>query len=59
MDFIAFDFETANRRSDSACQLGAIVVRGGQVVGRHQWMIRPRPFFFHPGNIRIHGIHPQ
>src|SRR6056297_2221540 len=59
MDFTAFDFETANRRSDSACQLGAIVVRGGQVVGRHLWMIRPRPFFFHPGNIRIHGIHPQ
>lgn len=59
MDFTAIDFETANRRSDSACQLGAAVVRGGAIVARHQWLIRPRPFYFDAGNIRIHGISPQ
>lgn len=59
MDFTAIDFETANRRSDSACQFGAAVVRGGEVVRRHQWLIRPRPFSFDPGNIRIHGIRPE
>lgn len=57
-DFTAIDFETANRRRDSACQLAAVVVRDGQIVREQMWMIRPDPFFFSPGNIRIHGIHP-
>ncbi|TWU41198.1 DNA polymerase III subunit epsilon [Novipirellula aureliae] len=58
-DFIAIDFETANRRSDSACQLAAVVVRGGEVCDSKMWMIRPEPFFFSPMNIEIHGISPN
>lgn len=58
-NFTAIDFETANRRSDSACQLAAVVVRGGEIVDQKMWMIRPEPFFFSPMNIRIHGIHPE
>ncbi|MEO1529678.1 MAG: exonuclease domain-containing protein [Planctomycetota bacterium] len=57
-NFTAIDFETANRRPDSACQLGAVVVRGGEIVEERMWMIRPDPFFFSAGNIRIHGIRP-
>lgn len=57
-NFTAIDFETANRRRDSACQLAAVVVRHGKIVREKMWMIRPDPFFFSPGNIRIHGIHP-
>ncbi|QDV82001.1 exonuclease domain-containing protein [Planctomycetes bacterium TBK1r] len=57
-NFTAIDFETANRRRDSACQLAAVVVRDGQMVREKMWMIRPDPFFFSPGNIRIHGISP-
>jgi DNA polymerase III epsilon subunit-like protein len=34
MDFTAIDFETANQRRDSACQLAAVVGRGGQLVDR-------------------------
>src|SRR6056297_3406259 len=58
-DFTAIDFETASRRSDSACQLAAVVVRGGQIVDQCKWMIRPEPFYFSQSNIRIHGITPQ
>lgn len=56
MEFTAIDFETANERSDSACQLGAVVVRGGDIVRRHCWLIRPRPMRFSPRNVAIHGI---
>ncbi len=58
MDFTAIDFETATRRSDSACQLAAVRVRDGQIVDSKMWMIRPRPLVFSPGNIRVHGITP-
>jgi len=59
MDFTAIDFETANHRRDSACQLAAVVVRDGQMVDRHMWMIKPRPFYFSPRNIEVHGIRPS
>lgn len=58
MDFTAIDFETATRRSDSACQLAAVRVRGGEIVDSASWLIRPRPFFISPQNIQIHGITP-
>ncbi len=58
MDFTAIDFETANRRRDSACQLAAVVVRSGKIVDTAMWMIRPEPFYFSPSNIAIHGISP-
>ena len=57
-NFTAIDFETANRRTDSACQLAAVVVREGETVREQSWLIRPDPFYFAPGNIRIHGIRP-
>jgi len=59
MDFTAIDFETANQRRDSACQLAAVVVRGGQIVDRQMWLIRPKPFYFSPRNIDVHGIRPE
>lgn len=57
--FTAIDFETANRRQDSACQLAAVRVRHGTIAESRMWMIRPRPFYFSPGNIQIHGISPD
>ncbi|MCM2372463.1 exonuclease domain-containing protein [Aporhodopirellula aestuarii] len=59
MDFTAIDFETATRRSDSACQLAAVRVRGGEIVNQACWLIRPRPFYISPQNIQIHGITPE
>lgn len=59
MDFVAIDFETANEQSSSACQLGAVVVRGGEEVASHCWWIRPRPMRFSSHNIAVHGIRPS
>jgi DNA polymerase-3 subunit epsilon len=59
MDFTAIDFETANNARHSACQLAAVTVRDGQIVDRHCWLIRPRPFYFSPMNIQVHGICPD
>lgn len=58
MDVVAIDFETANNRADSACQLAAVVVRDSQIVSEHSWLIRPPRMYFSPRNIAIHGIRP-
>ncbi len=58
-DFTAIDFETASRRSDSACQLAAVRVREGRIVDQACWLIRPEPFYFSQFNIQIHGITPD
>ncbi len=58
-DFTAIDFETASRRSDSACQLAAVRVRQGRIVEQASWLIRPEPFYFSQVNIQIHGITPD
>lgn len=52
--FVALDFETANRRPDSPCALGVVVVDRGRVVGRHKWLIDPETDDFHFSY--IHGI---
>ncbi len=52
--FAAIDFETANRRSDSACAVGVVVVSDGRIVERIYELIRPttREFEF----THIHGL---
>lgn len=59
MDFVALDFETANSRADSACQLALVVVRSGEIVDEHCWLVRPPRLYFSPRNISIHGIRPE
>jgi DNA polymerase III subunit epsilon len=59
MDFVAIDFETANRQANSACQLAAVVVRDSQIVAEHSWLIRPPRMYFSSMNIAIHGIRPE
>ena len=61
LDFTAIDFETANGSPASACSVGLVKVRDGQVVDRIGWFIQP-PFghdHFVDWNIRIHGITPD
>jgi DNA polymerase III subunit epsilon len=58
MDFVAFDFETANERRCSPCALGIVVVRSGQPVERFSCLIRPPELRFTPFNVAIHGIRP-
>ena len=42
LDFTAIDFETANERRDSACAVGVVRVRGGQIVDSYYTLLRPR-----------------
>ncbi|MCC2032667.1 exonuclease domain-containing protein [Microbacterium allomyrinae] len=58
LDFVALDFETANRSQSSACAVGAVRVRDGQIVEEFQSLIRPPEDHdeFEPGNVRVHGI---
>jgi DNA polymerase-3 subunit epsilon len=58
MDFTAIDFETANSSSASACSVGLVKVRDGQVVDEAYWLIKPPAGHdeFWEWNTRIHGI---
>jgi DNA polymerase-3 subunit epsilon len=58
VNFTAIDFETANSSSASACSVGLVKVRDGDVVDKANWLIKP-PLghdSFNEWNIRIHGI---
>lgn len=61
LDFTAIDFETANSSPASACSVGLVRVRGGEVVATAGWLIRPAAGHdkFHEWNIKIHGIRPD
>lgn len=58
LDFVAVDFETANRAHASVCAVGAVRVRDGSVVDEFQSLVRPPDGFgaFEEGNVRVHGI---
>ncbi|MDO4918553.1 3'-5' exonuclease [Kocuria sp.] len=60
VSFTAIDFETANRSLASACALGVVRVRDGEIADTRYTLIRPPRGHdtFEPGNIRVHGIHP-
>lgn len=52
--FVAIDFETANRRRESACSIGIIRVENLQIVQKEHYFIRPvQPEFEFTS---IHGI---
>ncbi|MFS0893179.1 3'-5' exonuclease [Microbacterium sp. 179-I 3D3 NHS] len=61
LDFTAIDFETANSSPASACAVGLVRVRGGEVVATAGWLIQPPPGHdeFQEWNVRIHGIRPS
>ncbi len=59
MNFLALDFETANRHRDSPCSLGVTLVDAGQIVHQGYWLIKPFHLTFDYWNIKIHGILPE
>ncbi len=61
LDFTAIDFETANSSPASACSVGLVRVRGGEIVAQTGWLIRPPSGHdvFNEWNIKIHGIRPE
>lgn len=56
MDFIAIDFETANHKRSSACQIGLAKVLDDKVVETKSFYIKPVPNYYEPFHIRIHHI---
>jgi len=58
MEFVAFDFETANETRRSACAVGVAWVEDGRVARSRSFLIRPPELRFAPINISIHGIKP-
>lgn len=55
-DYVIIDFETANSRMDSICQIGMIKVKDGVVIDSYSSLIKPEPLYFSSMNISIHGI---
>lgn len=55
MNFIAFDFETANAEKHSACSIALVMVQNSQIVGHYYTLIRPETDF-HWRNVQVHGI---
>jgi DNA polymerase III subunit epsilon len=39
--FVALDFETADSGADSACSIGLITSRGGRILDKQHFLIRP------------------
>lgn len=58
MNFVAIDFETANRQRASACEIGLVIVENSKIVDSYRTLIKPSPNHFEPGNIRVHNIRP-
>lgn len=58
-DFIAIDFETATKRSDSACSIGIAAVQNGEIVDTFYSLIQPPDLNFNAENIEINGITPD
>ena len=56
LDFTAIDFETANERRESACAVGVVRVRGGQIVESFYTLLRPRVLRMDWRNQQVHGI---
>lgn len=56
MNFVAIDFETANKNMTSACSVGIAIVKNNQITDIKEWYIKPTPFHFDYYNTKVHGI---
>jgi DNA polymerase III subunit epsilon len=59
MNFVALDFETANYKHTSICQIGITVFENGEIVDKQSLLVKPTPNYFENLHISIHGIRPE
>ena len=59
MNFVAIDFETANRWRNSACSVAIVEVVDGQIAGTFCELIKPPGMAFDAFNVKLHGITPE
>lgn len=55
-NFVAIDFETANREMSSVCSVGVVIVRGGVITDKIYRLIHPSPDYYSYWNTRVHGL---
>lgn len=55
MEFVAIDFETANPSYASICQIGFAHYSGTDLLDEWKSYVDPEDYF-HPMNVRVHGI---
>ena len=55
-DFVAIDFETANRESTSICSIGMVIVRDGIIIDKFYSLVQPEPNYYSYWNTHIHGL---
>jgi DNA polymerase-3 subunit epsilon len=58
-NFVAIDFETATAADRFPCQMGIVVVRGGKIVEKKDYLIKPPENKYSRTCIKIHGITPD
>ncbi len=60
-EFVCIDFETANAKRQSVCQVALIYFKDGEIVDEKSWLVKPpREYnYFKPLNIQIHNIRPE
>jgi DNA polymerase-3 subunit epsilon len=54
--FTAIDFETAQGKRNSICQIGIVQVVDGEIVETYNKLVRPPDNFYFYRNTEIHGI---
>ena len=54
--FTAIDFETADGKSSSICQIGLVTVNNGIITNEVEILVQPPGNQYHWGNSRVHGI---
>ena len=59
MNFIAIDFETANGKRASICEVGICVVRNGEIDETRSWLVQPEGNYYSYWNVQCHGITPE
>lgn len=56
LDFVAIDFETANKYLTSVCSVGIVIVHDGIITERFYSLVRPEPEWYAYYHTRIHGM---
>lgn len=56
LDFIALDFEIANRNYNSACSLGLVFVSENKIVDKKYFIIKPPTNNMDPAMTDVHGL---
>jgi DNA polymerase-3 subunit epsilon len=57
--FTAIDFETAQSKRYSICQIGIVRVVNGEIVETYNKLVRPPDNHYNYHNIQVHGIYPE